>query len=839
MWTLSGDVQRNNKWLIMTTNVDCIPAAILKDVVAYVDVWSSSKTENYSKPFIELLQEMGAEVTKRFNKQVTHVVFKNGHQATWNRAKKTGVRLVSVLWVERCKDEGEQVDEELCPALNEEGNPAFKKRTHRCMQPRETPEKTPDGDKRMKKKLDKMMKDLVPAKPLITDVSPFIIDEDNGIVYSPTLKRSDSMAKRLKVMKEKREKLSPTASQLVESELSSDWKPSLGSTPTCTFLQVLDNESYDDFRSSSGDLVRSGKKHKTQQKRWQSPCSDVPPKQKSSIYSVPGLSDEAKESKESRKPRKTSVKIVPVKVDMIFSSPVNCSPKGRHNGQSVLESDSLGNRKHGCSSSASKELKSTFSNSRRTKSNANNELEIESIPSCSETSTFTPESGLPQNMSGDIFLPLLKEGEQRSKRTRPSVSAIAQSSADLVDSPSTVNTSTEEEQDVFDDFFSPANHPQRQCKEPLSRCLSLGTMVQIPFKLESSPRKRKKRRSVSAGSTLTQVKRRKQDEKLDTNKHSCQPANVSSVLDQQVPLSKAAKWIPTSTDHNNIITTLAKKLIRQSSLSFAQMNESSTGSVMTKPSLCPATSKPCVTVAGEDLEEHRSPDHLGTVGRGTECDAADTAAMSERICEQKRQVNEKAKRMDTKTKTMRTLVMTSMPTEKQHIVIQVVKNLGGFSVVESVCESTTHVVSGGHKRTLNVLLGIARGCWILSFKWILWCLEQRQWIPEEPYELSDHFPAAPICRLQQHLSAGEHQQDLFLSQPTMFVSQLSQPPRHSLAELIQLCGGTVCKTVRQAGLCIGEHRGKRPEGSKILSEQWVLDCITYLKQLPYDNYELE
>ena len=41
---------------------------------------------------------------------------------------------------------------------------------------------------------------------------------------------------------------------------------------------------------------------------------------------------------------------------------------------------------------------------------------------------------------------------------------------------------------------------------------------------------------------------------------------------------------------------------------------------------------------------------FSAVGRGTECDAADTAAMSERICEQKRQVNEKAKRMDTKTK---------------------------------------------------------------------------------------------------------------------------------------------------------------------------------------------
>ncbi len=27
---------------------------------------------------------------------------------------------------------------------------------------------------------------------------------------------------------------------------------------------------------------------------------------------------------------------------------------------------------------------------------------------------------------------------------------------------------------------------------------------------------------------------------------------------------------------------------------------------------------------------------------------------------------------------------------------------------------------------------------------ILWCLEHRQWVPEEPYELSDNFPAAPV-----------------------------------------------------------------------------------------------
>lgn len=56
----------------------------------------------------------------------------------------------------------------------------------------------------------------------------------------------------------------------------------------------------------------------------------------------------------------------------------------------------------------------------------------------------------------------------------------------------------------------------------------------------------------------------------------------------------------------------------------------------------------------------------------------------------------------------------------------------------------------------------------------------------------------------------------------MFVSQHSQPPAQSLVELIQLCGGTVSKTVRQAGICIGRYSGRRPEGCQIVSEQWVL-----------------
>lgn len=42
------------------------------------------------------------------------------------------------------------------------------------------------------------------------DTSPFIIDEENGIVYSPSSKRADTMAQRLREMRAQRENLSPT-----------------------------------------------------------------------------------------------------------------------------------------------------------------------------------------------------------------------------------------------------------------------------------------------------------------------------------------------------------------------------------------------------------------------------------------------------------------------------------------------------------------------------------------------------------------------------------------------------------------------------------------------------
>lgn len=76
---------------------------VLQGVCAYVEV--RSKCENRSKVIAEELRKLGADINEKLNVNVTHVVFKDGTNRTWERAKKLNIPLVSVLWVDRNFDQ--------------------------------------------------------------------------------------------------------------------------------------------------------------------------------------------------------------------------------------------------------------------------------------------------------------------------------------------------------------------------------------------------------------------------------------------------------------------------------------------------------------------------------------------------------------------------------------------------------------------------------------------------------------------------------------------------------------------------------------------------------------
>ena len=54
----------------------------------------------------------------------------------------------------------------------------------------------------------------------------------------------------------------------------------------------------------------------------------------------------------------------------------------------------------------------------------------------------------------------------------------------------------------------------------------------------------------------------------------------------------------------------------------------------------------------------------------------------------------------------------------REIVLAIVDKLGGYDVSRTVDEQTNHVICGAARRTVNVLAGTAKGCWLLSVDWV-------------------------------------------------------------------------------------------------------------------------
>ncbi|NWH36876.1 MCPH1 protein, partial [Chloropsis hardwickii] len=507
-------------------------------ISAFVEVWSSNRTENYSKTFQQQLLDMGAKVSKTLNKHVTHVVFKDGRLTTWKKAQKMGVKIVSVLWVEKCQETGVHVDESLFPAVDTNEGFLLPIKKHKCMQPKDYVEKTPENNRKLQRRLNQMAEELALQKTAVnaeTDI-PVLLFEDNGsLIYSPVNKIKDhcnAMESRIKEMKEKREDLSPTGSQLT---------------------QTLPSSSAEDCPLSTCVLTNSE----------------------------------------------------------------------------------------------------------------------------------------------DVLLP---------------------------------------EEQMEDCLNSSCDYLQRT--EELQR------------------------------------------QRTDVAEHAC---------DTWTDIHESMSTSVNTPSHGNELKSLTPK--RHARSGEDEVSE------------CHVTDGSC------KIFNKRKNEHTGGL--------------------------RKAGRLQKPT---RTLVMTSMSSDKQNTVIQVVNKLGDFLFSNEVCETTSHVVTGSPRRTLNVMLGIARGCWIVSYEWVLWSLEFGHWISEEPYELSSSFPAAPICRLQRHLSTGKYQQNLFSNQPVMFVSPTSHPPCKKLIELIQLAGGKICKALRQAKICIGKKPGRKYQEIISLSEKWILDSITQYTICPMENY---
>ncbi|XP_057875926.1 microcephalin [Melospiza georgiana] len=773
----------------------------LKGVSAFVEVWSSNGTENYSKTFEQQLLDMGAKVSKTLNKHVTHVVFKDGRLTTWKKAQNIGVKIVSVLWVEKCRETGAHVDESLFPAVDTNEGFLLPIKKHKCMQPKDYVEKTPENNKKLQKRLNQMAKELALQKTAVnTDADvPVLLFEDNGSLrYSPVNKIKDQcneMERRIKDMKEKRENLSPTASQMTQTLPST----SPGDCPLSTCIltnsedELLPEEQMEDCLNSSCDYLWRNeplKRPRTEAAEHACSWTDIHISMSTSVNSPSHGNEEKTLTPKQRTRSLTKNQIIQPTLDDrldLGEKHLNFPKKNQKSKTTSIANESS--------------LLEGFGHITPSKTI----VQLNTVPALIDSlSNFPVNSGdlneysLNKSFPADRNDSVLEDKKRKKLQTLPSLKLAtselgASDSMGFLQEITTYSKSCCTEEASYEDYFSSCNSNENEVQ------------IQVPKESQNPPEVCCKDSSTS----------------MDLHDVSfCEPHNTTkinrkmSISVNDFPIRQKIK----SAKHPGSISL---------NISGGEKDDSGEALDADDGSRLPQHEKSyncindCAHTAGGEEEV-------------SECHVTDTSCKM--FNEQKNKHTGGLKKAGRLQKPTRTLVMTSMSSEKQNTVIQVVKKLGDFLFSNEVCETTSHVVTGSPRRTLNVMLGIARGCWIVSYEWVLWSLELGHWISEEPYELSSSFPAAPICRLQRHLSIGKYQQNLFSNQPVMFVSPTSQPPCKKLIELIQLAGGKICKALRQAKICIGRKPGKKYQEIISLSEKWILDSITQYTICPMENY---
>lgn len=174
----------------------------------------------------------------------------------------------------------------------------------------------------------------------------------------------------------------------------------------------------------------------------------------------------------------------------------------------------------------------------------------------------------------------------------------------------------------------------------------------------------------------------------------------------------------------------------------------------------------------------------------------------------------------------------------------IVKSLGMAEIELNVSRRTTHVVSTG-VRTMNLLRGIIRGCWLITLEWVLKSLESNVWLNPEEFEMK-HFSKAILVRFHvftracscillycayintfvcvlkenrkdRQLFGPSYVPELFTACGFIYVERKTTLPCDTLKELIKTAGGHITENPKLARIIVGADG---------LKETWVIDSIT-------------
>ncbi|CAH1253673.1 MCPH1 [Branchiostoma lanceolatum] len=833
---------------------------VLKDVIVYVEVRCNDTMENRSKAVARQLELLGAQVEPKLTREVTHVVFKDGKKSTLDRAIKKGVHLVSVLWVESCREKQIHVNEGLYPISrpDEGSTPVLTRiRRYRSMQPKSFEEELAGSAERVRKR--RRHHELANRWKTVTGTTPSNTPGKKATVYVEDTQDPNSeemilpdmplaipdtppnmREMRNQLMARQETQASPHNSEkamsqkrLFEADHSSicEKKSSAVSRPVAKDNQQVSTDTVSG-RNSQPRMETScegGKKPRRQSRRLSSlPAKDGEQEGSTSLQqsgksgsgkrrllstmnSGPSMDlihpQEPTGSVATNRVKKT-VGVLSGKRDQ---TPVSTSTVSR----AGVESQGKGTDPD-VQSTSSKRIDSDKENAAAKRkwraTTDSSDVEDEQVAKKGkqvETDNVVGDRGSKPVKAGAALPHWDWDSDSSDGLGELAARASARALASLRQGSKKKNNLSNRRGSNDESDSDDPNSKQTGWKK-------------TPEKKSNKTKQNQKANRKARGKSLGAMPVEEDAEVVDLA--SSQYSVVEPLRPSRRSLEEFAP--PQRTSLSRRSCKKGKDSSRCSSKRVRSSSGSSNSSGGAKDLLH------CSTKSAR-MDKNKQAQRQAKSTRNRTSSDLDSSTSSSSTGATRLSCNRRQK-AGKKEKPGRALVMTSMHTKDQELLISVVKELEGFHIERDVTERTTHVVSGSNRRTLNVLSAVARGCWLVSLEWVLKSCEVGRYVEEEPYELHEAFPAAQESRLERQAAEGPYKQDLFSDCGLIYISEQTSPPHASLVRLVELCGGRISTSIRRARIVVGNPR--RRTDALVVTELWVLDSITEHRTLPLDDY---
>ncbi|KAF8702693.1 hypothetical protein HU200_032516 [Digitaria exilis] len=144
----------------------------------------------------------------------------------------------------------------------------------------------------------------------------------------------------------------------------------------------------------------------------------------------------------------------------------------------------------------------------------------------------------------------------------------------------------------------------------------------------------------------------------------------------------------------------------------------------------------------------------------------------------------------------------------------------GITVTNNWNSNVTHVIAntderGACARTLKVLMAILAGKWVLSVNWLKACIEARELIPEEPYEIGCDVHGSFDGPRTGRLRAMQQAPSLFAGLTFYFSGHFMPAYKVNLEDLIVAAGGLILEKTQLSSTSLILYSVEPPQGSNL------------------------